>query len=156
WLLARLEQRADRRGTALAYRTLAAVQLQAGAAEAAIAALTAALARRRSDSPPIEELLLALAHHRLGQHDQARQSRARARRWRRGARPECHDPFPRVELALLFARAENLVRGDTRYAVVPTRLGRALDDRGQPEQAIRWHREALRIDPRLAVAHTNL
>jgi WD40 repeat protein len=81
-LLPALAHLAGWRGTALNYRTLAGLQLQAGAPQAALQSLKIASERRRADSPPIEELLLALVHHRLGQHDQARRHLDRVRAWR--------------------------------------------------------------------------
>jgi hypothetical protein len=65
----------------------AACLLRTGAPREAILVLRAALTRRDPDAAPLEELLLALAHARLDQREQARMHHRRAVAWmRRGPR----------------------------------------------------------------------
>jgi WD40 repeat protein len=68
WLLSALAARA---GSALDYRILAGLQFRAGAAEAARDSLHVALHLRGDTGPPVEELLLALVHQRIGQDEEA-------------------------------------------------------------------------------------
>jgi hypothetical protein len=65
----------------LALRLHAALLLRTGSAKEALPLLQACLKSRSPDAPPVEELLLALAHHALGQPDQARQHLAAATAW---------------------------------------------------------------------------
>jgi hypothetical protein len=55
--------------------------LRTGSAKEALPLLQASLKSRPAEAPPVEELLLALAHHALGQPDQARQQLGSAVAW---------------------------------------------------------------------------
>jgi hypothetical protein len=77
WLMNRaiaLRQRDD-------YLILGGFLLRDGRADEAIASLKLALALRSNGSVPTEEMLLALAHHALGQVDEARRKYTIAERW---------------------------------------------------------------------------
>jgi hypothetical protein len=65
----------------LAPRLYAGLLLRTGSAKEALPLLQARLQSRPPDAPPVEELLLALTHHALGQPDQARQHLAAATTW---------------------------------------------------------------------------
>src|SRR5262249_48840296 len=68
--------------------TLGAALLRAGRYQEAVARLKEALARRGKSDKPLDELLLALAYHHLGQADEARRWRDRAAAWmERGQAP---------------------------------------------------------------------
>jgi hypothetical protein len=62
--------------------------LRTGSAREALLALRTALKKRAADAPPVEELLLALAHLQLGQPDEARKHLRAAVAWmERGRQP---------------------------------------------------------------------
>src|SRR5262249_28981308 len=65
-LLAHAAARAEGSTRPRDHRALAGLQLRAGAAEAAVEALQAALQLRAEGAPPVEELWLALAYAQLG------------------------------------------------------------------------------------------
>jgi hypothetical protein len=76
-------------GLANGHRILGALQLRAGAPEAAISSLETALSLRSKEggpNTPIEELLLALAHARLGHGKESALYLDRAERWDRARR----------------------------------------------------------------------
>jgi WD40 repeat protein len=62
-------------------RLHAALLLRTGSAKEALPLLQARLKARPKDAPPVEELLLALAHHALEQPEEARQHLAVASAW---------------------------------------------------------------------------
>jgi hypothetical protein len=64
-----------------AARLHAALLLRTGSAKEAVPRLQARLKARPKDAPPVEELLLALAHHALDQPDEARRHLAVATAW---------------------------------------------------------------------------
>jgi hypothetical protein len=71
-LLPTLAALARQHDDAPSHRLHGALLLRTGAAKEARAALLTALKKRPADEPPVEELLLGLAHVRLGQPAQAR------------------------------------------------------------------------------------
>jgi hypothetical protein len=80
-LLPPLADLAKQGDDAFTYRLHGGVLLRTGSAKEAIAALTRAIAKRDSDVPPVEELMLALAHARLGQSAEASKHRQAAVAW---------------------------------------------------------------------------
>jgi hypothetical protein len=87
-LLPTLAALAKRSDDAPSHRLHGALLLRTGAAKEARAALQTALRKRPAAGPPVEELLLALAHARLGQPAQARTYlRAADAGMRRGREP---------------------------------------------------------------------
>jgi tetratricopeptide (TPR) repeat protein len=99
------------RKEALVQRTLGGLLLRAGSTKEAIAALEVALRRRGADAPPVEELLLALAHRQRGQRDAARRYLDAALRRQAGVRRNPLDGETLYELELLLAEARKAVGG---------------------------------------------
>jgi hypothetical protein len=81
--LAALAKRSD----TFSHRLRGAVLLRTGSAKDAITALQTALEKRGPDGPPVEELLLALAHTHLKQPAAARKQLAIAVAWMHGSEP---------------------------------------------------------------------
>jgi tetratricopeptide (TPR) repeat protein len=48
------------------------------------------------------------------------------------------------------------VRLDPDYAVAYNQLGRTLEQRGRPDEALQYYQEALRAAPGMAAAHNNV
>jgi tetratricopeptide (TPR) repeat protein len=95
---------ADQRGAVL--NTLGAAQCRAGRREEAIKTLEESIEIRKGQSVPEDWAFLAMAHHRLGHHDQARLWLERFKTWKRS---EPGFRWSSLEIELLEREARSLV-----------------------------------------------
>ena len=80
-LLPRLAELAKQQDDALTHRLHGGLLLRTGSAKEAVGALQAAIKKRDRDAPPVDELLLALAHAHLNQPAEARKHLQTAVAW---------------------------------------------------------------------------
>ncbi len=95
---------ADQRGAVL--NTLGAAQCRAGRLEEAIKTLEEGIKSREGQSVPEDWAFLAMAHHRLGHHDQARLWLERFKTWMRS---ESGFRWSSLEIELLEREARSFV-----------------------------------------------
>ena len=92
--------------------------------------------------------VLAMAHHRLGHREEARRFLDAADLARISSEPYWNDP---LEFLLLRDEARSLIRGTQAKAdpgpIDPTKTAKYLEKVGRAGEAVRWYREAIRLDP---------
>jgi WD40 repeat protein/tRNA A-37 threonylcarbamoyl transferase component Bud32 len=127
-IVAKMQTLADANPTAVNLRTLAALLIRDDRAADALQPLKTALGLRTSGVfPPVEEVLLALAHHELKQPEEAKKWLAAAEAWADREGTPC-------EVSSLLGR---LATGNPLHAIAPN-LGPPLDPRYQWPQWESW------------------
>jgi WD40 repeat protein/tetratricopeptide (TPR) repeat protein len=101
----------------LALNTLGAALFHAGQFEDAIRHLEAAIKARNGAQEPFDWPFLAMAHHRLGHHDEARRWLERLQSYRPSDDPR--RPWDELEIRLLRSEAEALILYDPVFPANP-------------------------------------